>query len=184
MAVGCDVPSTSPRPSPSLIEVEFTQRPTALSTATPAGSITPTLVSWPVGWDVAFCRLLGETVIAHELVIDVQRALDEGNQRDARLLAQELRDTAAAAQQSLAELADWQPAEDAVLAITTLLDLDARAGEQYGQHFAENSRAALRRARSLRREVAAEVPEANTELASLGQSGLSCPGINLQLETL
>ena len=63
------------------------------------------------------------------------------------------------------------------------MDLGTRAGNEYHDYFANDRRAALRRARDLRRDDAAAVPAANDALQALAAVGLSCPGADLALES-
>ena len=141
----------------------------------------PTFISLPVGWDNAFCAIFADAVVAQELVIDVERALEEEALRDARLLARDLRDTTAEATTLLAGLPDWEPGARATLEIATLIDLGGRAGAEYGAYFGEDLRA-LRRARNLRREIANQTPGANESLAGLAELGIICEGLPLVLE--
>lgn len=184
VVAACDEPSSTTRPSPSLVEVQFTPRSTAgTGPGSPAPTDDATFVSLPVGWDDAFCEVFSDAVVAQELVIDVDRALDEENFRDARALARELREVTADAAAGLAELPAWEPASDATAAIASLVDLGARAGAEYGTWFADqDARNALRRARALRRQVAAETPAANDALAELAGVGITCTGLELVLE--
>ena len=82
----CDEARSTLRPSASLLEVQFTPQPTRTSSARPTDEPTedPTFVSLPVGWDDAFCAVLSGAVISQELIIDIERALEEENFRDAR----------------------------------------------------------------------------------------------------
>lgn len=181
VAGACDEPRSSPRPSASLLEVEFTPQPTRSTRASEEPTEVPTFLSLPVGWDNAFCGLFVDAVVAQELVIDVERALDEEDFRDARLLARDLRDITADAATLLAELPEWEPGEQATLEIAALVDLGARAGTEYGAYFADDARA-LRRARNLRREILNSTPAANEALADLTDLGIACDGLPLVLE--
>ena len=91
-AVGCDEPASSARPSASLLEVEFTPRATLSAAESDEPTAEPTFVAIPVGWDDAFCSIFADVVVAQELAIDIERALEEENARDARGLARDLRD--------------------------------------------------------------------------------------------
>jgi hypothetical protein len=182
LVTGCDEARTSPRPSSSLLEVQFTPQPSSTASATGQPTTQPTFVSLPVGWDNAFCGVFADTVVAQELVIDIERALDEENVKDAKGLARELRDTTADATALLADLPDWDPAQGATLEIATLIDLGGRAGTEYGTFFTDESRNALRRARALRKEIENETPAANEALAGLADLGIECEGFPLVLE--
>jgi hypothetical protein len=185
-AAACGEALTTARPSQSLLEVEFTPRdsPSAPS-ATDEPTEEPSFVSIPVGWDDAFCGVLADAVDAQELVIDVERALEEEDFRDARLLARDLRNVTEDAIGLLADLPDWDEGADAVLEIATLIDFGSRAGIEYGEYFAEpeQQRGALRRARELRNQLKRATPAANEELAALGDLGIDCGDVPLQLET-
>jgi len=180
--IACDEPRSSLRPSASLLEVEFTPRASADPGSTDEPTAAPTFISLPVGWDNAFCAVFADAVVAQELVIDIERALDEENLRDARGLARELREIAADATTLLADVPEWDPGAPATLELAALIDLGGRAGEEYGTFFTDESRAALRRARNLRREIGNSTPAANDEFATLADLGISCAGIPLQLE--
>lgn len=181
--IACDEPRSSLRPSASLLDVQFTQQPTRdpVSSEEPS-SAAPTFLSLPVGWDNTFCAVFADAVVAQELVIDIERALDEQNLRDARGLARELREITTDASTLLADLADWDPGAPAALELAALIDLGGRAGVEYGTFFTDESRAALRRARSLRREIGDATPAANAEFAALAELGITCNGTALVLE--
>lgn len=187
LAGACDEPRSSLRPSASLLEVEFTPQPTrsrgsgGASGSSDEPTEVPTFLSIPVGWENAFCSVFADAVVAQELVIDVERALEEEDFRDARGLARDLRDITADATTLLPDLPDWDPAEPAMLEIATLIDLGARAGTEYGAYFADDARA-LRRARNLRREIFNATPAANEALAELTGLGIVCEGFPLVLE--
>jgi len=181
VAGACDSPRSSLRPSASLLDVEFTPQPTRTSESSEEPTEAPTFVSLPVGWDNAFCSVFADAVVAQELVIDVERALEEENFRDARGLARDLRDITADATALLADLPEWEPAAQATLEIATLIDLGGRAGTEYGAYFADDARA-LRRARNLRREMLDGTPAANEALAELADLGIVCEGQPLVLE--
>ncbi len=184
IALACGGPTGTPRPSPSLVELDFTPQPTATvresASSAPTASRAPT---WPDGWDTAFCTMLTDAVIAQELVVDIERALDEEALRDARGLSRELTATAIAASTSMEDIPDWDDGEELLSDIAALMTLDALIGEEYETYLRDDSRGALRRARNLRRENQAAVPGINTELESLANAGLSCPGVTLQLES-
>jgi hypothetical protein len=182
VAVGCDTPRSSLRPSASLLEVEFTPQPTLRPESTDEPSDEPTFLSLPVGWDDAFCGVFADTVDAQELVIDIERAISEENAKDARGLARDLRNVTADATALLAELPPWEPAQPATEAITELITLGAQAGEAYGQGFTDQSRDAIRDARRLRRQIANKTPAANEALADLTAAGIACEGYDLKLE--
>lgn len=178
----CDVPAGSPRPSPSLVELDFTPLPSAGQSGAPSGAPGPTLVSWPIGWDVAFCALMSDAVVAQELVIDVERALAEDAVSDAAGLANELTLIAAHGAEILPGVPAWEPATESLGQVEALLALDAQTGAEYVTYFADNKRAALKRARALASEIEVALPDANAALAGLAELGVSCPGTALQLE--
>jgi hypothetical protein len=136
-----------------------------------------------VGWLEAFCATVTEAIIVQELVVDVERAMEEGDVRDARGLARDLTATASGALALSQQVPEWQGGAQAVGAIATLADLGARMGPEYEQYLTDESRAALRRARNLRGDNRRAVPAANDELDSLTLGGVSCPGVELRLES-
>jgi hypothetical protein len=179
-ATGCAAPVGTPRPSPSLIVLDFTPPPSASTATTTA---TPIAAVWPVGWDIDFCAMFNEAVIAQQLVVDIERALDEGNRHDARLLADELIATANNATELLVALPAWPEADETGTAIAALMDLATQTGNEYHDYFTNDKRAALRRARDLRRQDADQVPPTNEQLGALAELGLACPGTDLLLES-
>lgn len=180
--IACDQPRSSLRPSASLLDVEFTPQATVKPLSSDEPTAGPTFISLPVGWDNAFCSVFTDAVVAQELVNDVQRALDEGDARDARGLARDLRNVTADAATLLADVPDWEPGVDATLELATLVDLGGRAGAEYGTYFSDNARSALRRAKALRREIGDGTPAANEALAALASLGIVCEGLPLRLE--
>lgn len=182
---GCGEASTTIRPSASLAEIQFTPR----ASRTPVAPVesdepteAPTLPAIPVGWDDAFCQLFGSVVIAQELLIDIERAIQEDNVRDARGLSRDLRETAGETTELLADVPEWADAADITEAMAGLTDLYTRAGDEYVATYAEESRPALRRARALRKQVGEATPGVNQMLADLTDMGISCGDLALQLE--
>ena len=182
-ASGCEEPTGSPRPNPSLVELDFTPPPASGPPSSPGGSPRPTLVSWPIGWDVAFCQAMTEADVALELVVDIERAMNEDAQGDALGLARELTVVASGAGQMLADVPDWETGDQVVAGLTALMDLGARAGAEYETYLDNDRRRVLRRARALRREIADAVPPVNEQLQALANVGLACPGTELELES-
>jgi hypothetical protein len=179
--VGCDGPGTrTPRPSPSLILLDFSPRPSG--TAGASLSPGPGQGGWPVGWDVSFCGMFAQAVDAQQLIVDIERALAEGDNHDARLLADELVQSADAAESAITALPSWSEATGTLVAIAGLMDLGKRAGTEYHAWFKDSKKAALRRARELRLENGSQVPGANTGLANLADAGLACQDLPLVLE--
>ena len=182
--IACGGPTTSPRPSPSLIDLDFTPQPTtSLSSPGPSASTIASQVARPDGWDEAFCSMFTEARIAQELLVDIERALDEGDTRDARGLARELRQVAQDATVLIDEIPDWDGSADVLLDIATLLDLGGQAAAEYDTYLGDDSRPALRRARGLGRENAETVPGANSGLEDLTAAGVECPDGRLILES-
>jgi hypothetical protein len=176
----CEGAQRTPRPSPSLITLDFTPQPSGSSSATESPGNAQG--GWPLGWDASFCAMFVQAVDAQQLLVDVERALDEGANRDARLLADELIVSAGGATDAIAALPEWSDATATVVAIAGLMDLGERAGEEYHAWFANGKRAALRRARDLRQENGTQVPAANEGLAEVAGAGLACPDWPLVLE--
>jgi hypothetical protein len=186
LVAGCGSGTPSARPSASLVTLDFTPLPTSvLPSVGPTRSPAKTTIagSWPVGWDVAFCTAFADTTVAHELVIDIERAIAEDNKSDAQGLANELAQTTPIASGEVTKLNDWAPATDAKAALTNLLDLDTQAASAYQSYFNDDVRSALRQARQLRNQVGKQLGGANEALGELSAQGLSCPGTDLKLET-
>ncbi len=183
VAVACDSPSGTARPSASLVELDFTPIPTREPISSPSDSSpTPIAGDWPVGWDVAFCTGFGDTVVTHELVIDIQRALDDDARDDAVGLTTELAETIPIATAAVARIRDWEPAAEVKADLTAMLELHAATATAYQAWFDEGGRQLGRAARQARNQVARAVDATNGQLAGLADLGLSCPGTNLVLE--
>lgn len=184
LIAACGGPSTSPRPSPSLVELEFTPLPTSSgSSPGPSASVAPSGAARPDGWDAAFCAMFAEARVAQELLVDIERALDEGASRDARGLARELSQVAQSATVLIDEIPTWDDADDMLLDVAGLLDLGGQAAAEYDAYLSDDLRAALRRARSLGRENGQVVPTANAALEALASGGVECPDGPLVLES-
>ena len=181
--VGCTEPGPTVRPTGSPAGTGAPSSPDGAATPRPGRTQSATLSVWPQGWDASFCAAFIEVVIAQELAVDIERALDEDARGDARALAAELTTTAPAAAELLAAVPAWQPGQDALGEMTSLMDAGRRAGEQYLRYLTGNRRRALTRARELRDAIRDTVPAANTALALLAEEGLSCPGHSLELES-
>jgi hypothetical protein len=186
LVVACGGSSSSPRPSPSLVTLDFSPIATAAG-ATPTATRTPlrsTLAaSWPVGWDVAFCTAFADATVAHELVIDIERAIAEDNKSDAQGLANQLGDTTPIASSEITRLNDWAPAADLKANLASLLDLDSQAAAAYRSYFNDGVKSALHDARQLRNQVGKQVAPINEELQQLTALGMSCTGTDLKLES-
>jgi hypothetical protein len=184
VAVACDTPRGTARPSASLVELDFTPIPTRAPSQSLPSDSSPTPISgvWPVGWDVAFCTGLTDTVVTHELVIDIQRALEDDARDDAIGLTQELSDTLPIATSAVGRIRDWEPATQVKADLTAMLELHAATATAYQAWFEEGGRRLNRAARQARNQVARAVPDANEHLAELADLGLSCPGTSLALE--
>ena len=181
--LGCDQPRSSARPSPSLVEIDVSRPPSTTAgdaSATPAAQ--STFVSIPVGWDNSFCGILADAVVAQELVIDIERALNEEAVRDARGLTRELRDITADAISLLAEVPAWDTGAAAIERLRLMVDLGSRVAEQYDMALDQQAESALRRARSLRREVGRETAATNEALVNIANVGIACEGTAMQLE--
>jgi hypothetical protein len=127
--------------------------------------------------------MFAEARIAQELLVDIERALDEDATRDARGLARELRRVAQDTTILIDEIPTWSDATEALLGVATLLDLGGQAAAEYDSYLGEESRAALRRARRLERDNADAVPGTNRALGDLADMGVECPDGPLVLET-
>ncbi|MEP7361027.1 MAG: hypothetical protein ABI744_05540 [Chloroflexota bacterium] len=126
--------------------------------------------------------MLTQAVDAQQLLVDVQLDIQDGNDKDAKVLAADLTRTANAARDASGTMTDWSDGNPTVVAIASLMDLASRAGTEYQSWFADDKRAALRRAKDLRHQNDAQVPEANADLAALADKGISCQDTPLELE--
>jgi hypothetical protein len=183
LLAACESPSSTVRPSASLVELDFTPIPTLGGSASPgAESAPPSGAAWPPGWDVAFCTAFTDATVAHELVIDIERALDDKAADEAAALADELAQIVPLASDEIGRLRDWEPATEATGDLGALVELDGQAAEQYQAYFNDDGRPALRAARKVRKQVSKAVSGANEDLAALADMGVACPGANLELE--
>lgn len=182
--LGCDQPRSSARPSPSLVEIDVSRPP---STTAPSSSASPTalstFVSIPVGWDNSFCGILADAVVAQELVIDIERAINEEAIRDARGLTRELGDITADAAGLLSQVPAWDTGADVIQKLGVMIDLGSNAAEQYNIAFDQQSSNALRRARGFRRDIGRQTDATNEALANIANVGIACDGTAMQLET-
>jgi hypothetical protein len=126
--------------------------------------------------------MFSQAVDAQQLLVDVQLDIDDGKRRDARLLADELIQSAGAATDAIGALPVWPGGQPAVVGIAGLMDLASRAGTEYHSWFADRKQAALGRAGALRTENGGQVAAVNTDLARLAALGLSCGEVALELE--
>jgi hypothetical protein len=185
-AAGCGGATGSPGPSASLVLLDFTPPPTgALPSIRPQKTPGHTAAtgSWPVGWDVAFCTAFTDFTVAHELIIDIERAIDEDARDDAAGLAGELGQTVPIAQNELNRMSEWETATELRTELLAMLDLDGQAATAYRSYFNDEVRSALRQARQLRNQVGKQVSDANDQLQVLANLGLGCPGTELRLES-
>jgi hypothetical protein len=188
LVTACGGTTATTRPSASLTTLVFSPVPSLGATA--SGSPLPTHTplrstlapSWPVGWDVAFCTAFTDTTVAHELVIDIERALADNSKSDAQGLANELAQTAQPADNEIKRLKDWDSAADVKTSLDALLTLDAQVASAYQSYFNDDVKSALHDARQLRNEVSKQVGPINTQLAALAALGVTCPGTTLALE--
>src|SRR3954468_2733314 len=182
----CGGTASTARPSASLTTLDFTPlpgsaEPTLSATGTPRRSTLP--ASWPVGWDVSFCTAYGDITVAHELTIDIERAIADANSSDAQGLANDLAQTAPLATNEVTRMKDWDPSAQLKLDLASLLDLEAQAATAYQTYFTDGLRASLHDARQLRNQASKLVTPINEELHALSDLGVSCPGTDLALET-
>jgi hypothetical protein len=181
-AIGCTEPSSSARPSASLLEVQFTPRgPTPGPEETEEPTEEPTFVAIPVGWDDAFCSIFADVAIGQELVIDIERAIDEENAKDAKGLARDLRDITADAVGLMEGLPEWEDAATATEQVTSLLELYGKAATEYLAYFNEET-TTLRKARNVRRQINRATPGANERFATLEELGIECEDQPLVIE--
>lgn len=181
--IGCTEPGPTVRPTGSPSASGAPSSPVGAVTPRPGRTSSATLTAWPQGWDAAFCAAFEEVVIAQELAVDIERAMDEDATDDARALAEELSTTAPAASELLGAVPAWPPGQDALGEMSSLMDAGRRAAEQYVRYLTTNRRRALTRARELRDAIRDTVPAANLALVQLAEQGLSCRGQTLELES-
>ena len=186
LVIACGGSSASTRPQQSLATIDYSPLPT-LAPYSPSASRTPqvsTLApSWPVGWDTSFCTAFADMTVAHQLVIDIERAIADNSRSDAQGLANELAQTAPVTNNEVTTLKEWTPADQVKTDLVAMLDLDKQAATAYQSYFNDDVKSALKQARQLRNQVSKAVDPANTHLEQLAALGLSCPGQTLTLET-
>ena len=182
--LGCELPTSSDRPSPSLIDLPFTPIPSASASSSAAPqSAEPTEAAWPPGWNTAFCTAFADATVAHQLVIDVERAIQDSAPDDAQALSHELTQTASLAGDEIDGLRTWDPAADVQADLAALLVLDAQVADSYSAYFKDDHKSDLKAGRQIRKKVGKAVGPANEHLAALAGIGVSCPGSSLELET-
>lgn len=179
--IACDSPRGTPRPSPSLIVLDFTPQPSL--TPGPSPTVPPSPAAWPLGWDEGFCNVFAQALDAQQLLVDTQLDINDSDNHDAHLLADELTTSANGATEAIATLPDWADAQSALSGIGSLMDLASRAGIEYQAWFTDGKRAALTQAKSLRNQNGGQVAAVNTDLAALAAKGLTCPDTTLVLES-
>jgi len=181
-AIGCTEPSSSARPSSSLLEVEFTPRgPTPGPDESEEATEEPSFVTIPVGWDDSFCAIFADVAVGQELVIDIERAIDEENPKDAKGLARDLREITADGVGLMEGLPAWEDAADATAQVAALLDLYGTAATEYLAYFNEET-GTLRRARNVRRQISRSTDGANEKFAELETLGIECTDQPLVIE--
>src|SRR6187397_3112846 len=181
-AIGCTEPSSSARPSSSLLEVEFTPRgPTPGPDESEEAAEEPSFVTIPVGWDDSFCAIFADVAVGQELVIDIERAIEEENPKDAKGLARDLREITADGVGLMEGLPAWEDAADATAQVAALLDLYGTAATEYLAYFNEET-GTLRRARNVRRQISRSTDGANEKFAELETLGIECTDQPLVIE--
>ena len=174
--LGCELPTSSDRPSPSLIDLPFTPIPSASASSSEAPpSAEPTEAAWPPGWNTAFCTAFADATVAHQLVIDVERAIQDSAPEDARALSHELTQTASLAGDEVDGLRTWDPAADVKADLAALLVLDAQVGGSYSAYFKDAHKSDLKAARQTRKQVRKAVAPANEHLAALTEMVSAVP---------
>jgi hypothetical protein len=184
--IGCGGSSATVRPQQSLAIVDYSPLPTLAAvrpSAIPSPHGSALAPSWPIGWDVSFCTAFADLTVAHQLVIDIERAISDNNRTDAQGLSNELAQTGPVASDEVTGLKDWEPAAELKTQLTNILDLDVQAAHAYQSYFNDDVKTALKQARQLRTQVSKAVDPANAQLQQLAALGLRCPGQNLTLET-
>ena len=179
--------SSTVGPSPSLVDARLHARcqppPSSPARRHAHGAASTLPASWPIGWDVSFCTAFADLTVAHELVIDIERAIADDNKADAQGLANELAQTAP-------DCHDRGHQDEGLGArgrAQDRPDQPARprhaGGDVYQSYFNDDVKSALRQARQVRNQVSKAVAPANEQLQQLAALGLSCPGTDLKLET-
>lgn len=150
---------------------------------TPTVGVSPTVLPWPAGWDIAFCTTFVDIVVAQELARDIGRALDESVTEDAIGLTHELGTTVEGIRTGLADLPEWPGAAALVTALGAMLDADDQLATFYLRYLEEGRAGALDRAHEVEATLREDaVPAAEAALAPLVGDGLTCPETNLMLE--
>jgi hypothetical protein len=186
IAIGCGGSSASPHPPQSLATIDYSPLPTLAPyspTAIRTAQASTIAASWPVGWDTSFCTAFADITVAHQLVIDIERAIADDSRSDAQGLSDELARTAPLANDEVTGLKEWAPADQVKTELASMLDLDKQAADAYQSYFHDNVKTALKQARGFRNQVGKAVDSANAHLEQLQATGLSCSGQDLQLET-
>jgi hypothetical protein len=126
--------------------------------------------------------MFSQAVDTQQLLVDVQLDIQDGNNKDAKQLADELLASANATRTAIDSMPAWSDGFTTLVAVADVMDLASRAGTEYHAWFADGKEAALRRAKGLRKQNGAAVPDANTLLTGLADKGIFCQGTTLELE--
>jgi hypothetical protein len=152
--------------------------------ATPTVRPSPTVAPWPAGWNTAFCATFVDVVVAQQLARDIGRALADSATDDAIGLAHELGTTVEGIRTALTDLPEWSGAAALVTALEAMLAADGDLVTFYLRNLEEGKAGALDRAHEVEATLRNDaVPGVEAALAPLVAGGLTCPGINLTLET-
>ncbi len=183
MLAGCGggAPGISPSRSP-IVTVPAVGSPPP--NTTPTVRVSPTAPPWPAAWDTAFCTAFVDVVVAQELARDIGRALDDSAKDDAIGLTHELGTTVEGIRAELADIPEWTGAEALMTALDVMLGADNQLVTFYLRYLEEGKNGALDRAHEVEATLRTDaVPAVEAALAPLVDDGLTCPGINLTLET-
>jgi hypothetical protein len=183
LLAGCGggAPAISPSRSPIVTVPAVTSPP---PNATPSARIPPTAPPWPAGWDTAFCTAFADVIVAQQLARDIGRALDDSATDDAIGLTHELATTVDGVRTALTDLPEWTGATSLLTALEAMLNADDDLVTFYLRYLEEGKKGALDRAHEVEATLRTDaVPGVEAALAPLIADGLSCPGINLTLET-
>jgi hypothetical protein len=183
LLAGCGgaAPAGSPSRSPIVTVPALTSPPPV---AIPTARISPTAAPWPAGWDTAFCIAFADVIVAQQVARDIGRALDDGATDDAIGLARELATRVDGIRTSLTDMPDWSGAEALLTSLEAMLNADDDLATFYLRYLEQGKSAALDRAHEVEDTLRTDaVPAVEAALAPLVDDGLTCPGIDLTLET-
>ena len=124
----------------------------------------------------SFCTAFADLTVAHQLAIDIERAIADNSRSDAQGLAKELAQTAPLANNEVTRLKEWAPADQVKTDMSAMLDLDNQVSQRI-RKLLQRQRQSQRSSKlaSCATRSSKAVDPANTQLAQLADLGSAAP---------